>query len=64
MKSQPLSPEHVCRYNIGLLGTELNTILKRVSRRHSGEPTARELARIQELQAKIRELRGGKADNA
>lgn len=40
----------------GTLYTELNTILRRISRRFSGEPTSKERDRIAEIKRLLKEL--------
>lgn len=48
-------------FELGGLFTEMNTILARIRRRASGEPTGAERERLAELKAQIAELRRGKA---
>ena len=47
--------ERKARVAVGALYSELNTILGRIRRRKSGEPTTAERARIVELQRQIAE---------
>ena len=42
--------------SLGALWTEMNTILRRIRRRSSGEPSPRELVRINELKAQMKLL--------
>lgn len=62
MRDEPVSPEQVRAYQLGLLYTELNTIFRRIRRRTLGEPTTKERERILELQELIREYKSGERD--
>ena len=51
--------EYKVEFHLGGLWSEVNTILRRISRRRSGEPTARERTRLAELKTEIDKLRNG-----
>lgn len=46
-------------HDTGVRYTEMNTILARIRRRRSGEPTPKERARLVELKAEIKQIRAG-----
>lgn len=60
MRSDPVvSRTTRARQEAGLRWSELNTIMRRIRRRPSGEPTSRELKRIAELKKELAILKTG-----
>ena len=54
-----ISTDHYIKYHVGLCFVELNTILAKIRRRRSGEPTSIERNRIVALKERIAALRQG-----
>lgn len=54
-----LPPDQRLQWDLGALHSEMNTILGRIRRRRSGEPTAVERARLAKLRADITALKRG-----
>jgi hypothetical protein len=63
VKGEHLTPEQRLAYNLGFLRTEQNTILSRIRRRASGEPTKQERKRLAELRDRITNLKRGGDDD-
>lgn len=53
----PVDPITRLAVHLGAAYTEMNTILRRIRRRASGEPTAAERERLAQLKATIRDLK-------
>lgn len=53
------APEQKFQYETGWRYAEINTILRRIRRRRTGEPTAAERARLAELRQEIADLKAG-----
>jgi hypothetical protein len=58
----PPAPEHRHAIDQGSLMLQLNTLLRRVANRRSGEPTPREREQILDLRDRIRAVRKGLTD--
>jgi hypothetical protein len=52
-----LPPDQRLQYDVGQRYSEMNTILRRIRKRRSGEPTAQEKARLATLREEIHALR-------
>jgi hypothetical protein len=55
MRDTPIPEQQRHNYELGGMQAEMNTILARITRRPSGEPTRVERQRLGELKAAIRE---------
>jgi len=62
-RGSEMPPDQRLAFDLGLLHTEVNTILGRIRRRRSGEPTAVERTRLAELRAEIARLKRGGTSN-
>ena len=58
-KGQPLTEENYVAHELGVRWSEINTILRRIRRRRSGEPTERERVRLIVLKEQVVRLQNG-----
>jgi hypothetical protein len=62
MRGEPLPPDRQLAYRLGLCYREMNTILGRIRRRASGEPTDYERTRLAHLKDKVKTLKAGEGE--